>query len=212
MKFDPLKHNRRSTRLQGYDYTQPGAYFVTLVTWQRYCLFGEIVHGMMQLNPIGKIIQSEWQRLPRHFHNIRLDAFMVMPNHVHGTIVIESVATRQPPYEIPDSNHPMPDQMNDCPDGSPLPSRSPLQTTLPNGPMPNSLGAMIGQFKSRATKRIWSLPGMDHCPIWQRNYYEHIVRDDQDFINIWNYIDTNPQEWQEDQLHPSVMLNPINQD
>jgi hypothetical protein len=119
--YDPQIHHRRSIQLKGYDYSQPGAYFVTLVTRQRDCLFGEIVHGMMQLNPIGKIIQSEWQRLPRHFHNIKLDAFMVMPNHLHGAIVIDPVgATRQPKYGIPDNNHPLPDRIINSLDGSPL--------------------------------------------------------------------------------------------
>ena len=213
--YDPHLHHRRSIRLKGYAYTQPGAYFVTLVTWQRDCLFGEIIGGVMHLNLIGKIIQSEWQRLTYHFHKIRLDAFIVMPNHFHGTIVIDLVeatrqppyetldsnpvgATRQPPAETPDGNSPVSDQSSDSPDGSPLPAP-------PMGPMPNSLGAMIGQFKSRATKRIWSLPGMDHSPVWQRNYYDHIVRDDLEYDRINQYIETNPLNWQDDQLHPSVI-------
>ena len=207
MKFDPQKHNRRSIRLKGYDYAQWGVYFVTLVTWQRVCLFGEIINGGMQLNPTGIIIQSEWQRLAFHFHNIRLDVFMVMPNHVHGTIVIESVrATRHPPYRIPKNNQPLPDQLSDIHDGSPR------QSPRRSGPMPNSLGAMVGQFKSRATKRIWSLPEMEHSPIRQRNYYEHIVRNDIEYKKNIQYIETNPLKWQEDQLHPPVMINPISRD
>jgi hypothetical protein len=109
-------------------------------------------------------------------------------------------ATHQFSDETIESNHPAQEQSISSNDGSPL-----LQTPHRSGPIPNSLGAMIGQFKSRATKRIWSLPEMDHSPIWQRNYYDHIIRDEQEFRNIWNYIETNPLKWQEDQLHPSVI-------
>jgi REP element-mobilizing transposase RayT len=230
--YDPHLHHRRSIRLKGYDYSQPGAYFITQVTWQRDCLFGEIIDGVMQLNSTGKIIQSEWQRLAFHFHNIKLDAFMVMPNHLHGTIVIDPVgatpkppsvfnpvgATRQPPCETPDSNTPLPDRMTDSLDGSPLQKPSPslteslLQAPSRSGPIPNSLGAMIGQFKSRATKRVWSLPEMDHSLIWQRNYYEHIVRNDFEYKQIIQYIETNPLKWQEDQLHPSINVKLINKE
>jgi len=212
--YDPHLHeqrdsdcNRRSIRLKGYDYTLPGAYFITLVTLHRDCLFGEIIDIVMRLNSTGKIIQSEWQRLAFHFQNIKLDAFMVMPNHLHGTIVIDTVratpkppsvfnpvgATHQQPHETPDSNTPLPDRMTDSLDGSPL------QTPHRSGPIPNSLGAMIGQFKSRATKRIWSLPEMDHSPIWQRNYYEHIIRNQTELENIQLYITENPRRWSEDQ-------------
>jgi len=226
--YDPHLHeqrdsdcNRRSIRLKGYDYSQPGAYFITLVTWHRDCLFGDIIDGVIQLNSIGKIIQSEWQRLTFHFHNIKLDAFMVMPNHFHGMIVIDPVgATHQPPTafhpvgathqfsdETIESNHPAQDQSISSNVGSPL-----LQTPHRSGPIPNSLGAIIGQFKSRATKRIWSLPEMDHSLIWQRNYYEHIVRNNFEYKQIIQYIETNPLKWQEDQLHPSIIVNLINKE
>jgi putative transposase len=134
MKFDPQKHNRRSIRLKGYDYAQCGAYFITLVTSQRDFLFGEILHGVMQLKSIGEIIQTEWQNLPSHFHNIRLDAFIVMPNHLHGIIIIESVgATRQPSNEILNIADPMVDHLYDNYEGLPLrlQTASPLQIASP---------------------------------------------------------------------------------
>jgi REP element-mobilizing transposase RayT len=87
-KFDPKKHHRRSIRLKGYDYTQPGAYFVTIVAWQRECLFGEIVDEEMRLNEYGKIIQNWWNQIPNHFPNVETIVFVIMPNHVHGIIVI----------------------------------------------------------------------------------------------------------------------------
>lgn len=86
--FDPQKHHRRSIRLKGYDYSQAGAYFVTMVTQGRACLFGDVVNGVVVLNDLGKIVQKWWDDLPIHFPNIETGAFVVMPNHVHGVIII----------------------------------------------------------------------------------------------------------------------------
>jgi len=88
MKFDPNKHHRRSIRLKGYDYTQPGGYFVTIVTYHRDLLFGEIVNEEMQLNDLGKIVEECWRAIPEHIPNVELGAYVIMPNHVHGIIVI----------------------------------------------------------------------------------------------------------------------------
>ncbi|MBW4521018.1 MAG: hypothetical protein KME16_15105 [Scytolyngbya sp. HA4215-MV1] len=88
MKYDPDKHHRRSIRLQEYNYTAPGAYFITLCTRQRQCLFGAIVNGEMQLNALGQMVNAYWQRLPSHFPHLTLDAFVVMPNHIHGILVL----------------------------------------------------------------------------------------------------------------------------
>jgi len=168
---DQHRHSRRSIRLRGYDYTQVGAYFVTLCTWQRECLFGEVVEGVMRLSPTGRIIEVEWQRLGYHFPHICLDAFVVMPNHLHGIIVVNDPGMR------------------------------------PNGPPAGSLGAMIGQFKSRATKRIWARSENERAPIWQRNYYEHIIRDEADLRRIREYIQNNAARWDQDQLHPAAPPN-----
>ncbi len=84
MPYDPHRHHRRSIRLRGYDYTCPGAYFITVVTWGRECLFGEILDGEMQMNELGAVAQSCWQEIPAHFPNVQLDAYVVMPNHIHG--------------------------------------------------------------------------------------------------------------------------------
>ncbi len=89
MPYDRNKHHRRSTRLKGYDYTSAGAYFITICTHQRECLFGEIVQGEMQLNDFGQIAMDCWQTIPDHFSDrVRLDEFVIMPNHVHGILVI----------------------------------------------------------------------------------------------------------------------------
>jgi REP element-mobilizing transposase RayT len=88
MKYDPQKHHRQSIRIKGYDYSQAGAYFLTLCTYQRQCLFGEIVGGAMQLNPYGQVVEDCWQAIPEHFPRIALDVFVVMPNHIHGILLI----------------------------------------------------------------------------------------------------------------------------
>lgn len=94
MKFDPQKHHRRSIRLQNYDYTQPGGYFVTIVTYQRDCLFGKIANEEMQLNNYGKIADEVWRAIPEHFPNVELSTYVIMPNHVHGVIVIRADENR----------------------------------------------------------------------------------------------------------------------
>jgi putative transposase len=211
--YHPSIHHRRSIRLKGYDTTQAGAYFVTMVAWQRECLFGEVVDGVMRLSPIGKMVQAEWRQIPRHFPHTHLETFVVMPNHAHGIVVIDDAveggdggATRNEP-----------DGDRDGVDGGPEEAwdgegRATLQITRPNGPTAGSLGAMIGLWKSRATKRIWRLPGIGRHPIWQRNYYEHIIRSEAEFRRIWKYIDGNPIEWEKDQLYPKTPPNPFNQD
>ncbi len=97
MKFDPQKHHRHSIRLQGYDYSQAGAYFVTIVAWQREMLFGEIVDEEMILNDFGKIVQWEWLDLPKRFKYLELGAYIIMPNHVHCILIFRehAGATRQ---------------------------------------------------------------------------------------------------------------------
>lgn len=93
MKFEPDKYHRRSIRLRGYDYAQPGTYFVTICTQNRECLFGEIVDGQMALNPLGEMVEAGWHDLPNHYRHVRLDAFVVMPNHVHGVIMMTDSVT-----------------------------------------------------------------------------------------------------------------------
>jgi putative transposase len=133
LKFDPNNHHRRSIRLKGYDYTQPGAYFVTMVTFRRECLFGEVIGGEMVLNPWGSVVDECWRAIPNHFPNVELGAYVVMPNHIHGIVVIRemglSVGTRH---------------------ASPLPSNP------PRGVIPNFLGAIVGSVKSAVT-RVWDV-------------------------------------------------------
>ncbi len=197
MKNNPPDHRRRSNRLKGYNYSYPGAYFVTLVTYKRACLFGEVLEGEVRLNKIGKLAQAELHRLPIQFRHIAIESHVIMPNHIHAIIVINSVgATRLRQNGTSFFDQVAPDQFTGGIDGSPL------QKTRPSGPVPKSLGALIGQFKSRLTKHIWSLPGIDHQPIWQRNYYEHIIRDQAEYQKIHLYIMENPRKWSADQENP----------
>ncbi len=185
-KFDPKVHHRQSIRLKGYDYSQAGAYFVTIVTWHRECLFGEIQNGEMKLNKIGQIVAWEWSNMATRLPYIELGASSVMPNHFHGILCIHESAgaTR------PDKTEVSPKNLK----GSPL----------PHGPQRASLGAIIAQFKSHVTKRIWTTPELNNTPIWQRNYYEHIIRDEKDLKNKTEYIKANPMLWDQDDENPII--------
>jgi len=180
-KFDPNKRHRKSIRLQGYDYSFAGAYFVTIVTYQRDCLFGKIENGEMLLNDFGIIADECWRAIPEHFPFVELGAHIIMPNHAHGIIVIraDESPTINGMTQYVGARH-----------------ASPLQTP-PRGTPPHSLGAIVGSFKSAVTKRI----GREHnaTGIWQRNYYEHIIRNDREMDNIWRYIEANPAQWDADE-------------
>ena len=183
-KFDPQKHHRRSIRLQGYDYSQAGAYYVTIVTYHRDCLFGEIVNEEMILNDLGKIADECWRAIPEHFPNVELGAHVIMPNHAHGIIVIHNDESR--------------------PNVGATQWVAPTPGTRPAGPKPGSLGAILGSYKSAVSYRI----NKEHnaTGIWQRNYYEHIIRDEKDLQNKTDYIDANPSLWDEDDNnHPRIM-------
>lgn len=185
MKFDPQKHHRRSIRLPEYDYAQPGGYFITIVTYHRSLLFGQILNEQMVLNDFGRIAHECWRAIPEHFPKIELGAYVVMPNHVHGIIVIkDNITTTNSPLTV-GARH-----------VSPLP-----QPYKPHGYEHGSLGAIIGSFKSAVSKRI----GREHTAtgIWQRNYYEHVIRNHKDWDRIHRYIEANPSLWAEDEENAS---------
>lgn len=193
-KFDPKIHHRHSIRLPGYDYSQAGAYFVTIVTWRRDCLFGEVVNGEMILNKAGKIVQWEWENLAQSFKFVELGIDQVMPNHFHGVLSFRDVgANRSGINDTMTGKNPLHNNIPSGLEGSPL----------PRGPKAASLGAVIGQFKSRVTKRLWKMPELTGTPIWQRNYYEHIIRNEREMGNIWRYIEANPVNWGEDEENPN---------
>jgi REP element-mobilizing transposase RayT len=168
---------RRSIRLQGYDYFQVGAYYITVCTRNRECLFGNVVDGQMQLNEAGKIIQSVWDELPHSYEGVALNAFIIMPNHVHG--VIEICAPVGAIHESPLSSI-----------GK---SRATVERVFDRRRM--LLAKLVGRFKMVTAKQINALRGSSGEPLWQRNYYEHVIRDDRSLNRIRQYIADNPVQW-----------------
>jgi putative transposase len=194
MAYDPERHHRHSFRLKEYDYSQPGAYFVTICTLDRECALGCVDGGEMRLNDAGRMVWSVWEGLPARFSGMELDAFVVMPNHVHGIIVIHG---RGESRVRPD----------DCrqPDLGDHKNR-------PCGTMAGSLGQIIQAFKSMTTHEyVMGVRQRGWAPfqgrLWQRNYHEHIVRNEIDLRRIREYILSNPARWNEDENNPAL-LNP----
>ena len=186
---------RRSTRLRGYDYGQTGGYFVTICVQDQKCLFGKIIDGQMQLNDIGKIVIECWNRIPQHFFSAELDVYVVMPNHLHGIILLN---TKRSTSACP-SFYSQPNRHGEVP--SPV---SPNRRTKIPSP---TLGQVVAYFKYQSTKCINQLRDMPGTRVWQRNYYDHVLRDDIDLQRIRQYITDNPMQWQLDQLHPDNFTN-----
>ena len=147
MKYNPDVHRRRSIRLRGYDYSQPGAYFVTIVTHDRQCLFGDVIDGEMRLNDAGIMIAQAWEWLATRHSHVELDSYIVMPNHLHGIIVITADTRRGDSRIAPVTK-------------------------------PKSLGRLVGAFKTVSAKRFNLAERAPGQPLWQRNYYERIIRDE----------------------------------
>jgi len=186
MPYDPQKHHRRSIRLKGYDYTQPGAYYVTLCTKARQCLFGDVVKGEMRLNSLGHIAFTYWQAIPHHFPHVELDAFVVMPNHLHGILVISDTEERARQCRAPTI------KQNDIP-----------KTEQFGKPVPGSIPTVIRTYKAAVTKRINIICNTKGTSlIWQRDLYEHISRDEESLPNIRQYIVENPWHWAGDPENP----------
>jgi len=205
MKYDPNKHHRRSIRLPGYDYSQPGAYFVTICAYQRQCMFGDIVDGQMRLNQYGAIVADEWQKSSTIRQEIELDEWVVMPNHFHGIVIINNpVGANDNPVganDNPVGANDNPVGANDNPVGAN--GRSPLHNDPTSQRMkPKSLSSLMAGFKSITTKKINILRDTPGTPLWQRNYYEHIIRNQDAMDKIRQYIIDNPVSWGIDQLHP----------
>ena len=203
MGFKRDRHHRRSIRLKGYDYTSPGAYFITICTYQRQCLFGEIINGEMQLNKCGQIAAECWNEIPNHFRQTKLDNYVIMPNHIHGILVITDTPRRGMAMPCP-YDRPRPHGRGmalPCPYGRQQDTQ-PLIKRQFGKPIAQSIPTIIGSFKSAVTKRINIVRHAKGTPVWQRNYYDHIIRDDASMQHIRHYIQNNPRSWQSDQLHP----------
>ena len=183
------KPKRKSIRLKEYDYSTPGYYFVTVCTKDRKCLFGKIIDQGMELNDAGWMVEKVWNELPAYYPNISIDTFVVMPNHIHGIIIIDSVGAG--PCACP--GHP------GAIDGQP-------QGVAPTK-MKFSLPDAVHRFKSLTTNKYitgvkqnkWE-PFNDK--LWQRSYYEHVIRNDIDLTETREYITNNPKKWHLDRYNP----------
>lgn len=192
MKYNPQKHHRKSIRLKGYDYSQAGLYFITICIHNRECLFGEIENGIMIMNDMGKIADQCWAEIPRHFPNAVLHEYIIMPNHIHGIIELVGAKNFSPENKIsPENEHPSKNNSSENNIGAKniSPLRSPSKT----------IGSIVRGFKIGVTK--WVRQNTNFETIWQRNYYEHIIRNEQSYNNISDYIINNPARWNDDKFY-----------
>lgn len=182
MPYNPNIHHRRSIRLKGYDYAQAGLYFITICCHKRVRHFGNVVNGEMMLNEFGMVAHNEWMQTPAIRNNVELLEFVIMPNHIHGIIRLLGRGECDSPgngNELCSSN------LGECN----LPLRGTSQT----------IGAIVRGYKSSVTKQLNS---MDiGCTVWQRNYYEHIIRNEQSYQQIAHYIINNPMNWKDDKFY-----------
>jgi putative transposase len=165
-------------RLTQYDYSWAGWYYVTICVKGRKCFLGEIVGERMHLNRFGEIILWHWQCLPRHYPDVELDEFVIMPNILHGFIIITGTLRRG---------------------GS---------RTAPTGTKTKTLGRLIGAFKTMSTKEINTIRKTNGAALWQRSFYDHIIRNDSDLYRIRTYIENNPLQWALDEENPENIGNP----
>jgi putative transposase len=180
MRSNPRKFNRRSIRLKGYDYSQPGAYYITICTYQRQCLFGKVEHQEMVLNESGRIVWQCWQDLPNHYAHVCLDEFTIMPNHLHGILILMEI---DPPIGDPTT------EMVGA-GFKPAPTQNCRRHALPE---------IIRGFKTFSSRRVNDALTSPGAPLWQRNYYEHIIRNETELDAIRQYICQNPLNWEKDE-------------
>lgn len=203
MSYDPEKHHRRSIRMKGYDYSQDGLYFITILVKNRKCIFGKIVWAknfspippgppaqrtmhktpsqIMQLNDAGKTADACWLAIPEHFPNVILHEYVIMPNHVHG--IIEIMGANEGAKNI-----------------SPIPPPPPASPQINNAfhSPSKTVGSIVRGYKIGVTKWMHAISNADD--VWQRGYYEHIIRDANAFDSITDYIINNPAKWKEDRF------------
>ena len=181
MKTDPLPE-RRSIRLHGYDYSLPGAYFLTLCAHQRELLFGEIMKGQAVLNQFGWTVREELLRTMELRAGVQIECFVIMPNHIHFILAL---------HKTPAMN------TGDLPVAPTARSQ--------RGARSGTVGAIIAQFKAASARRVNQLRGTPGAPLWQRNYFEHVIRTPKAFTQIQRYIAENPLRWAFDHENPACV-------
>ena len=177
-KYDLNIHHRRSIRLGCYDYSQDGWYFVTIRALGHKCLFGKFADGQIQLYEYGRIIDKCWKWLAEQYDYVHLDRYVVMPNHLHGIIIIRKSGSRTAP-------------------------------TTKNTQKCKPLSRLVGAFKTVSTKQINIIRNTPGRKLWQRNYYEHIIRNEEELNHVRQYITENPLNWRTDEENPDVTANRI---
>jgi REP element-mobilizing transposase RayT len=224
-KQDLQGYHRRSIRLKGYDYASPGAYFITICAVDRKCVFGEIVADAMRSNAFGDIVATCWNEIPAHFPNVRLDAFVLMPNHVHGILIIEDApdcrgtTCRAPTGAGTDRGGSQGAGSGRAPtdaggdrggsQGAGAKAGGVGVDTLGSAaqrfgvPSAQSLPTVLRSFKAAVTKRVRELAGRPDLEIWQRNYFEHVIRNEDSPNEIRRYIQENPLRWALDRENPA---------
>ncbi len=185
-------YERKSIRLKGYDYSQAGEYFVTICTNERTCIFGEIVDGVMRLSEVGRMVDACWEAIPAHYENTRVDVFQIMPNHLHGIV------------EIAERIAPTPNHASSVGVEYVQPLRKRPKQHHYQHVIPKSLGSIIRSFKAAVTREVRRNKNHEHTMIWQRDFYDHIVRSDIEYFYIRRYIEFNPLLWHLDSDNPDV--------
>lgn len=192
MNYNPAIHHRKSIRLKGYDYSQKGLYFITICTHDRIHLFGKIENGKMILNEFGEIAAREWERSEEIRNEIELCEYIIMPNHFHGIVKIIAGANGRSPVrgisgmQVNLFNR----EINIGKRGNEIP-----------GMKAKSISSLVSGYKSVVTKRINQIRSMPGEKLWQRNYWEHIIRNEEEYLRIANYIKNNPLKWYNDKLN-----------
>jgi putative transposase len=196
MHYDPERHHRRTVRLPAYDYAGPGLYFVTICAHERAALFGGVAEDTMRLSPFGWIAEEEWQRTPHVRADVALDHHVVMPNHVHLLFAITVDHADPSLSSTPGPSDTVGATRCVALDGA----RGDIRRNA-KGPIAQSVGAIIGQYKSAVSRRINAVRETPGASVWQRGYHEHIVRNERQANRIRHYILENPAQWQRDRYH-----------
>ena len=195
---DAPKRRRRSIRLQGSDYTRQGAYFVTICTRNRVCLLGDIVEGRMRLSEAGRLAQAVWEDLPDHYPHVQIDVWVIMPNHMHGIIILTEAQATEDDVQSgadPKTGVGAISKINVGAGLKPAPTAAPTH---------HGLSEIVRAFKTFSARRINALHNTVGTPFWQRNYYEHVIRNESALDRIRQYIVDNPARWREDPENPAV--------
>jgi REP element-mobilizing transposase RayT len=193
-QFDPKIHHRRSIRLKEFDYSLAGAYFITICTYNRQPFFGKIVRAgenpaRMETYQFGQIAYEQWIRIPERFAYVELGEFVIMPNHVHGILIIEEI---KPAVEGNRVEAFRSCNQKGCPCGDPIENTK-----------RKNVGDIVGTYKSMVATlclKICQSKNGFMGKLWQRNYYEHIIRDEKTYLEITRYILENPAKWEMDSL------------